>query len=72
MPTRPSKPWRLATPSPDGPVHKPQRSEAATRAAVEEEKRTTTADRILVEKWEDGRWEEWLRWVRNGDGWQAQ
>ncbi|MGW1988024.1 hypothetical protein ACWCPJ_37220 [Streptomyces collinus] len=70
--TRPSKPWRLVIPSPDGPAYKPQRSEAATRDAVDEEKANTSADRIVVEKWQDGRWEEWLRWVRSGSTWRAE
>lgn len=69
---RPSKPWRLAVPSPNGPVYKPQRSEAAIRDAVEAEKAISTADRIVVEKWEDGRWDEWLRWVRSGNTWHAE
>ena len=69
---RPSKPWRLVISSPDGPVYKPQRSEATTRDAVDAEKTTTTADRITVEKWQDGRWDEWLRWVRCGSTWRAE
>ncbi|MEU2358602.1 hypothetical protein ABZ599_37520 [Streptomyces misionensis] len=70
--SRPSKPWRLVIPSPDGPVYKPQRSEAATRDAADAEKTTTTADRIVVEKWQNGRWDEWLRWVRSGGTWRAE
>lgn len=69
---RPSKAWRIVVPSPDGPAIKPQRSETATRDAVEAEKQTTTADRITVEKWQDGRWDEWLRWVRTDSNWHAE
>ncbi|MET9119620.1 hypothetical protein ABZX38_36250 [Streptomyces longwoodensis] len=69
---RPSKPWRLVMPSPDGPVYSPQSSEAAARAAVESEKTTTTAARIVVQRWQDGQWSEWLRWVRNGNAWRAE
>ncbi|MFD1278025.1 hypothetical protein [Streptomyces kaempferi] len=69
---RPSKIWRIVIPSPDGPAITPQRSETATRNAVEAEKQTTTADRITVEKWEDGRWGEWLRWVRTDHTWNAE
>ena len=70
--TRPSKIWRIVVPSPDGPVVTPQRSEAATRDAGEAEKKTTTADRIIVEKWQDGRWDEWLRWVCTDSNWHAE
>lgn len=69
---RPSKPWRLVIPSPEGPVCKPHRSEGAARDAVDAEKTTTTADRIVVEKWQDGRWDEWLRWVRSHGTWRAE
>ncbi|MGI5485131.1 hypothetical protein [Streptomyces lavendofoliae] len=68
---RPSKPWRLVVSSPDGPVTKPQRSEAATHTAIDEEKQTN-ADRIIVEKWADGRWDEWIRWVRTDNTWHAE
>ncbi|MFF7631487.1 hypothetical protein [Streptomyces cyaneofuscatus] len=70
--SRPSKPWRIALPSPDGPTHHPHASEAATLRAVEAEKASTTATRITVEKWADGHWGEWLRWVRTDEGWTAQ
>ncbi|MEV0443525.1 hypothetical protein AB0I84_35600 [Streptomyces spectabilis] len=69
---RPSRPWRLVIPSPGGPVHKPHRSESATLDAVAQEKKTTNANRITIEKWADGRWEIWLRWVRTGDEWHAE
>ena len=69
---RPSKIWRIVVPSPDGPIEKPQRSEAATRDAVEAEKQTTTADRITVQKWQDGQWGEWIRWVRIDSNWHAK
>lgn len=70
--SRPSKPWRIVLPSTDGPVHCPYTSEAATRRAIEAEKASTTANRITVEKWADGHWGEWLRWVRTDQGWTAQ
>lgn len=70
--SRPSKPWRIILPSPDGPIHQPHTSEAATRSAVETEKASTTANRITIEKWADGHWVEWLRWVRTDEGWTAQ
>lgn len=69
---RPVRPWRLSLPSPDGPIHKAFRSEATVRAAAEDEKSTTTADRIIVERWSAGVWNEWLRWVRKGHDWEAE
>ncbi|MEV5730325.1 hypothetical protein AB0N50_31725 [Streptomyces pharetrae] len=69
---RPSKPWRLVVSSPDGPICKPQHSETAARDAAESEKQTTTADRINMQKWDDGRWDEWLRWVRTDSTWHAK
>jgi hypothetical protein len=69
---RPSKIWRIVVPSPDGPIEKPQRSETAVREAVETEKQTTNANRIVVQKWEDGQWDEWLRWVRTDSNWHAE
>jgi hypothetical protein len=69
---RPSKPWRLVVSSPDGPICRPQHSETAARDAAEPEKQTTTADRIIMQKWDDGRWDEWLRWVRTDSTWHAK
>lgn len=69
---RPSRIWRLVVPSHDGPVMTPQRSEAAARTAVEAEKQTTTADRVTVQKWQDGEWGEWIRWVRTDNTWRAE
>ena len=69
---RPSKIWRLVVSSPEGPIKKPQSSEAAARDAVEKEKQTTTGNRILVQKWQDGQWDQWLRWVRTGNSWHAE
>ncbi len=71
--THPSVPlWRLVIPSPDGPAYKPHRSEAVTRDAAEQEKANTTADLIVVEQWQNGHWEEWVRWVRSGNTWRAK
>lgn len=71
--SRPSKTWRIITPLPDGPIIKPQRSETAARDAVEAEKETTTANRITLQKWQDGQWTDWLRWVRTVDStWHAE
>ncbi|MFF8784765.1 hypothetical protein [Streptomyces sp. NPDC015125] len=66
---RSSKPWRLVIAGNDYP----QRSEAATQDAVAEHKATTQANRIIVEKWNAGCWDEWLRWTRDSNGtWKAE
>ncbi|MEU2565143.1 hypothetical protein ABZ626_38340 [Streptomyces longispororuber] len=70
--TKPSRPWRLAIPSPDGPLYRPCRSESAVLDAVAREKKLTDADEITIEAWADGRWNVWLRWVRTGTTWQAE
>lgn len=66
---RPSKPWRIVI----GLDTHPQRSEAATQAAVDEYKATTSASRIIIQKWSAGSWDEWLRWTRTEAGnWVAK
>ncbi|WP_282797872.1 hypothetical protein [Streptomyces sp. CC224B] len=69
---KPSRPWRLAIPSPDGPVYKPHRSESAVLDAVAQEKKDTDARQITIESWADGRWTVWLRWVQTGTNWHAE
>lgn len=69
---RPSRIWRLVLPSLDGPVYKPQRSEASMHEAAEAVKKQATVDRIVVEKWEEGHWGVWLQWVRSGSAWRAE
>ncbi|WP_282797821.1 hypothetical protein [Streptomyces sp. CC224B] len=71
--TKPSGSWRLATPSPDGPLCKPYRSESAVLDAVAREKKLTDAEEITIETWADGRWSVWIRWVRTGSStWHAE
>ncbi|MFG2532807.1 hypothetical protein [Streptomyces sp. NPDC048516] len=66
---RPSKAWRIVI----GTDIYPQRSETATRDAVAEHKATTSANRIVIQKWGAGSWSEWLRWNRTeGGNWVAQ
>ena len=69
---RSSKIWRIVVPSPDGPIEKPQRSEAAAREAGEVETQTITANRITVQKCQAGQWGEWIRWVRTDNNWHAK
>lgn len=68
---RPSKPWRLVVSSPDA-RSAGLNAQRLLPGTPRTEKQTTTADRIIVQKWDDGRWDEWLLWVRTDSTWHAE